>query len=220
MTNISIEKSFLKDLVWTSIRYCVGRKSYVVALADEIGINCYSKFVKEELRFFATDIRRQLADKLRFLPFSLRIDRISSEDRYDPIGVLMEFIGTEQIKSIKDLGNYCEVVYDANKGVYKTRAAAPNPTDYIYSTDIEDLLCWDRLANLFDRDIHRLLTLNDGTKVIAFPYWTRDMEQVGDNLYRNKDFGWHVEWKPLKEFLDGKKNLTIPYSVIKNIEEL
>lgn len=220
MKKISIGKSFLKDLVWTSMRYCIGRKSYVMALADDIGINCYDKFVKEELQFFATDIRRQLAEQLHFLPFSLNIERLSSEDRYDPIGTLMGFINTEQIKSIKELGNYCEVVYDAHKGVYQTRTAAPNPTDYIYSTDIDDLLCWDRLANLFDMDVHRLLTLNDGTKVIAFPYWTRDMEQVGENLYQNKEFGWHTEWKPLKEFLECKKNLTIPYSSIKNIEEL
>lgn len=82
------------------------------------------------------------------------------------------------------------------------------------------MLSWDRLANLFDEDKHRMLTLTDCSKVEAFPYWTRDMEQVGDGLYKNKVFGWHEEWKPFKEFLKGNKRLTIPISSIKNIEEL
>lgn len=214
-----MKKSFENFLVWTSLRYCIGRKSYVISYADDYA-QVYNDFNDKERKTFAVDIRRQIAEQLRFLPFSLKIERLSEGDLYDQIGTLLQFINIEQIKSFKQLAKYCEVVYDEQTGVYKSRTQEPKQTEYIYSSDIDDLLCWDLLANLFDVDMHRMLTLTDGSKVEAFPYWTRDLEQIGDGLYKNKDFGWHVEWKPLKEFLKGNKRLTIPYSSIKNIEEL
>lgn len=214
-----MKKSFENFLVWTSLRYCIGRKSYVISYADEYA-QVYKDFSNKERKTFAVDIRRQLGEQLRFLPFSLKIERFSDDDLYNPIEALFEFIDIERINSFKQLANYCEVIYDAHSCVYKTRTQEPKPNDYIYSSDIDDLLCWDMLANLFDIDMHRMLTLTDGSKVEAFPYWTRDLEQVVDGLYKNKDFGWHIEYKPFKEFLKGNKRLTIPNSSIKNIEEL
>ena len=214
-----MKKQFENFLVWTSLRYCIGRKSYVISYADDFA-QVYNDFNDKERKTFAVDIRRHIGEQLRFLPFSLKIERFSDDDWYNPIEALFDFIDIERINSFKQLANYCEVIYDAKDCVYKTRTAEPKPTDYIYSSDIDDLLCWDMLANLFDVDMHRKLTLADGSKVRAFPYWTRDLEQVIANLYKNKDFGWHIEYKSLKEFLIGNKRLTIPNSSIKNIEEL
>lgn len=214
-----MKKSFEDFLVWTSLRYCIGRHSYVNSYADDYA-QVYNDFNKEERKKFAVDIRRQIDEQLRFLPFSLKIEPTQNYYWFDPIDALFGFVRSEQINSFNELAKYKEIIYNANECIYKTRISSEGKNPTIYASEIDDLLCWDRLANLFDEDKHRMLTLTDGSNLEAFPYWTRDLEQVGDNLYKNKEFGWHIEYKPLKEFLKGNKRLTIPYSSIKKIEEL
>lgn len=115
-----MEKSFEDLIVWTSLRYCVGRHSYVNSYADEYA-QVYNDFDKYERLKFAVDIRREIGEHLRFLPLSLKIEWTPDYYWYDPIEALFGFIKSEQISSLEELAKYKEVVYNANESIYKTR---------------------------------------------------------------------------------------------------
>lgn len=216
---------FEKMLMWTSYRYCIGRHSYVTAMADDIGINFYSKLTEDERLRTAKDIRRQIKDCLHFLPFSFVIDKDWS-DNCNPINILMQFFQRDNVTCIEDLASYCEVCYDAIEDrFYTEKRQSKDMSSYSSVIDIEDLLMWDRLANFFDSRTHRKITLIDGSEHIAFPHWTRYSEHIGKNKFgyyvsQLKPFGWYIQYKPLDNFLNGEKNLVIPKESIKYINEL
>lgn len=216
---------FEKMLMWTSYRYCIGRHSYVTAMADDIGINFYSKLTEDERLRTAKDICRQIKDCLHFLPFSFVIDKDWS-DNCNPINILMQFFRRADITCMEELADYCEVCYDSKEDKFHTeKRSFRKLNSYISVSDIEDLLVWDRLANLFDNRSHRMVTLIDGSEHIAFPEWVRDSEfidrnEFGYDICRLKPFGWHIQYKPLNEFIAGKTNLAIPKGSIKIINEL
>ena len=60
---ISIDEEML---IWTSYRYCIGRKTYVSTLAPYIGKKYYDLLSDERLDFMARDIRSCIYDQLRF----------------------------------------------------------------------------------------------------------------------------------------------------------
>lgn len=216
---------FERMLMWTSYRYCIGRHSYVTTMANDIGTHFYNKLTEDERLHTAKDIRREVKEHLRFLPFNFNIDK-DWADNYNPISVLMQFFQRENITCLDDLADYCEVCYDAREDKFHTeKRSFRKLNSYISASDIEDLLVWDRLANLFDNRTHRKITLINGNEHIAFPEWARDSEHIGKNEFgyeisRLKPFGWHIQYKPLNEFVIGKTNLVIPKESIKFIDEL
>lgn len=216
---------FEKMLMWTSYRYCIGRHSYVTSMANDIGTHFYNKLTEEERLHTAKDIRREIKEQLRFLTFNFDIDNDWS-DLCNPISVLMQFFRRADITCMEELANYCEVCYDAREDKFHTeKRSCRKLNSYISVSDIEDLLVWDRLANLFDSRTHRMITLIDGSEHIAFPEWARDSEYIDKNEFgydicRLKPFGWHIQYKPFNEFVIGKTNLVIPKESIKIIDEL
>ena len=68
---------FEEMLMWTSYRYAIGRKTYVSCLSYEIPQHYYKKLSKERREFIANDIRREIANHLICMPFSLTINRIT-----------------------------------------------------------------------------------------------------------------------------------------------
>lgn len=216
---------FERMLMWTSYRYCIGRKSYVVTMADEIALNFALRLDYNERLSTAKDIRRTIAQQLNFLPFNFSIENGWAND-FDPLKVLFEFFQKEKISSPEQLANYAEIIYDARtQKYYHTKRKATHIKQYLSATDFDDLLPWARLANIFDSSTHRRLYLVDDSQCIAFPDWERDCEFVGNDgfgrkMYASAPFGWHLIYRPLADFLNGNKRTIIPIDTIKRIEEL
>ena len=216
---------FEKMLMWTSYRYCIGRKSYVVTMADEIALNFAYRLDRNERLSTAKDIRRTIAEQLKFLHCNFSIEN-GWAINFDPLKVLFEFFQKEKISSTEQLANYAEIIYDARtQKYYHTKRKATHIKQYISATDFDDLLPWARLANIFDSSTHRRLYLVDDSQCVAFPDWERDCEFVGNDkfgrqMYTSAPFGWHLVYKPLADFLNGNKRTIIPADTIKRIEEL
>ena len=83
---------FEEMLMWTSYRYAIGRKTYVSCLSYEIPQHYYKKLSKEKREFTALDIRKEILNHLAFMPFSLSITRWNSEDEYNPLETIFNFI--------------------------------------------------------------------------------------------------------------------------------
>ena len=107
---------FEEMLMWTSYRYCIGRHTYVTSLAGEMAQHYYDKLTDERMEFTANDIRKEILDRLQWLPFNFRIHRMYNEDPLNPIDALLTFVQNENINSLEEFAGYANLEYDAHKG--------------------------------------------------------------------------------------------------------
>lgn len=211
---------FERMLMWTSYRYCIGRHSYVVTMADEMAEHYYSRLDYAEKLHTAMDIRREIMEYLRLiLPFDFDIDVYATDRGLNPLKTIMRFFEREGVKSIKDLYNYSYVGYDARENEFDVKKCEPNERRSFSIYDIEDLIPWERLASCFDVSCHCLVTMKNGQQVRAFTSWERNTipaEEKG--YYRNADFGWHEVLVPLDEYIKGNARLRINEDLITEID--
>ena len=159
------EKSLLKDLMWTSCRYCIGRHSYVSSYAKDIGEYFFLKLNNDELQQQAYDIRRQIADYLQFQPFNFHIHG-NSKENIRPLEQFFDFVNAQNTDDIEWLNKISHVdVYQNSDGSPKYDVAYYKNAPYtgrIYEHEILDLLPWMDLASLFDVKNHKVVWYNDG----------------------------------------------------------
>ena len=211
---------FERMLMWTSYRYCIGRHTYVVTMADDIARHYYNRLDDAEKMSTARDIRRELETQLRHaLPFDFEIENYRLEPMTNPIKTLMMFFEREGIKSIGDLYKYSYVCYNAREYKFTVRKCEPKPIQILQPYDFEDLIPWERLASCFDTQRHCLVTAKDGQQIRAFHSWARNIVPAEEKGYwRSADFGWHDVLVPLDEFLKGRSNVTINEDLITEID--
>lgn len=211
---------FERMLMWTSYRYCIGRHTYVVTMADDIARHYYNRLDDAEKMSTARDIRREILTQLRLaLPFDFDIDAYAPDRGLNPLKTLMRFFEREGVKSIKELYNYSYVCYNARENEFTVRKCEPKPIQILQPYDFEDLIPWERLASCFDTQNHCLVTAKDGQQIRAFHSWSRNVVPAEEKGYwRSADFGWHDVLVPLDEFLKGRSNVTINEDLITKIE--
>lgn len=215
--------------MWTSYRYCIGRHSYVVSMADDMAVHYYNKLSTDRKQFTALDIRREIRDHLRILPFTFNISIWSyKEDEYNPLKVLFNFFEKEHISSIEELSTIARIDYDAHKDKYTFSRCESTFKSYISASEIDDLLPWENLASLFDIKNHKILTLKNGKRVEGFKAWVRKSIPLKDKMdmssnttyYVDAPFGWEEIWKSVEETVGGNKYFYIPTENISKIEDL
>lgn len=219
---------FEEMLMWTSYRYCIGRHTCVVTMADDIGKHYYNKLSKERKEFTAQDIRHEIMTHLSYLPFSFRIHRTYNDDNFNPISALFNFFERENISSLEEMASVANLEYDAHKDEYYFNKIESTYNSYISKMDIDDLLPWENLASLFNVDNHKLLTLKDGTTIEGYKCWRTKVVPVKNKMdqsknikyYTTAEFGWEEIWKSVDETISGNKNLFIPTENIVKIENL
>ena len=211
---------FERMLMWTSYRYCIGRHSYVVTMADEMAEHYYHRLDYAEKVHTAMDIRREILTQLRLaLPFDFDIDAYANDRGLNPLKTLMRFFEREGVKSIKDLYGYSYVSYDAREYEFDVRKCEPNERRSFSIYDIEDLIPWERLASCFDVSRHCLVTAKDGQQVRAFTSWERNVIPAEENGYfLNAVFGWHEILVPLDEYIKGNARLRINEALVTKID--
>lgn len=211
---------FERMLMWTSYRYCIGRHTYVVTMADEMAEHYYNRLDDAEKLHTAMDIRREILTQLRLaLPFDFDIDTYAPDRGLNPLKTLMRFFEREGVKSIKDLYGYSYVGYDARENEFDVKKCEPNERRSFSIYDIEDLIPWERLASCFDVSRHCIVTMKDGQQVRAFTSWERNTIPAEEKGYfLNADFGWHEILVPLDEYLKGRSNVHINEDFIAEID--
>lgn len=220
-------KEFLKNLMWTSCRYCIGRHSYVSSFAKDIGKYFYYKLNDNDLQQQAYDIRRQIADYLQFQPFNFQIQFDYSKEKSKPLELFFEFVNTqdttdkEWLSKISHIDAYCgsdgSVKYDVEH--YKN---IPYSTT-VYEHEILDLLPWMDLASLFDVKNHKDVWYDDGKDkhghikcYESYINETVEEKREGAVVYLTP-----TPWKYKKVYrpvMDGVSNSYIEPSIIKKIE--
>lgn len=214
---------FEEMLMWTSYRYCIGRHTYVTSLACEMAQHYYDKLEEDRLEFTANDIRREIYDKLQWLPFNFKIHRMYDSDSFNPLDVLLTFIQKENINSLKEFAEYANLEYNSHDDTYVFDKKIPTINSFISASDIDDLIPWENLAACFDKKNHKMVTTEYEGKTEThrcFKSWKRVSVPCEDKpgYYKVSEFGWEPIWIPVDTFISGHENRYIANEYIKKVE--
>ena len=216
---------FEEMLMWTSYRYCIGRHTYVLSLAGEMAQYYYDKLDDERMEFTANDIRREIMDKLQWLPCKFTIHRMYEQDQFNPIDAFMTFLEKNDVKTLDEFFTFAEIDYDAHTDTYLFSNKTPTIKSYFSISDIEDLIPWENLAACFDKKNYKLITTeyNGETKTFkCFKTWVRKSVPCEDRpgYYRSAEFGWEPRWVAVDDYLaTGNTYKTINEDYITKIED-
>ena len=218
-------------LMWTSYRYCIGRKTYVSSLARYIAKKYYPILSDEKKLFTAKDIRSSIFDRIRWTPFNFSYEETVNYSQRKPMEDLMEFMkennidSLEKIMGIESVSVYHDTYKDGEKHKYRISTQIPQQRKIINQFDIECLFPWMDLASLFDINDHKLITVeyNDKKeKVIAFESWVGDTVECEDSpgYYRKVPWCWKKVYKSVDNFIEkGEYCGYIDPSYITSIED-
>lgn len=216
---------FEEMLMWTSYRYCIGRHTYVTSLAGEIAQHYYNRLSDERMEFTAKDIRREIYDKLQWLPFNFNINRMYDSDPFNPLDALLTFIQKNNIDTINELYKYSSIEYDAHNGEYMCEIKKPTIKSYFSSSDIEDLIPWENLAACFDKKNHKIVTTEYEGKTEThrcFKSWKKVSVPCEDKpgYYQTLELGWTPIWVVVDDYLKtGNTNRYLIDEFITKVED-
>lgn len=235
MAKKNIKQETLSDdeemLMWTSYRYCVGRKTYVGSLASYIGKKYYNLLSDNRKQFTAKDIRNCIADCLRFHTPSFDYEGSVNENERNPISDYITWLNdnnitsSEQLYNIKKITCYKEgynetypKMFDVQKGDREWK--------HIYDSDINHLITWDDLASLFDVKNHVKVTVNYNDKITeyqCFEVWRHKYEPIEENSAFVKQIAWKWEkcYIPVDNYLNnGEYASTLNPKYITNVKKI
>lgn len=199
---------FLKDLFWTSYRYCIGRHSYVSSYASDMGNFFYDKLNDIEKENNAQDIRRTIADCLQMYPFCIQFDwSIPSRER-KPLEFLLTFINsmTEHYENTidccdeiqRDLATITKVkFYKENDEIKWEVSTLENPRfdNKIWEHEILDFLPWADLASYLDVPNYKTVLLKDGTKYKVYESYCNESNiiETKNNMLVSQSIPWRYK---------------------------
>ena len=191
---ISIDEEML---IWTSYRYCIGRKTYVSTLASYIAKKYYDLLSNERLDFMARDIRSCIYDQLRFNTVSFNYEGSVFEKERNALADFLTWINENIAKDsdwlgIKEIICYKDSYSDNAPKKFEIRKS-DRVTLKPFQSDFEDLLTWEKLASFFDKKNYRKVLVEFNGKeeeILCFETWQRDLEETEEQgIYLYK------EWK-------------------------
>ena len=216
-------------LMWTSYRYCIGRKTYVVDLAYYIAQKYYKLLSDERMRFTAEDIRKSIADCLSFKPCSLRYDGTVSYCDRRPLEDLIQFMTDNKIDSeekfleIDNIEIYHDTYKEGAEHKYRVQNKTVNTRNYVSQSDIDDLIPWAKLAACFDKSNYKKVHVNfnnEDKEIICFESWVSDTQPIPEQPGCYKIWPWH--WKKIyisvDDFVAGRNHGYIASEYITSVE--
>lgn len=219
---------FEEMLMWTSYRYCIGRHTYVITMAGEIGKNYYNRLTKNQKEHASEDIRKMITDQLNFEPFNFKYEYVYNRD-INPIRDLIDIMEKENIDSVEKLikckSITCYWDYTEKVKKHEVLRGNSNQRSYFSTMDIDDLLPWENLASLFDMENHVIVKGKNGEEYECFKAYERKHELVEDNgdmnVYRNKDFGWEWHYVAVDDYIKrGNYHGFIVDNMIESVEPI
>lgn len=192
------DKSFLKDLIFCSCRYCIGRHTAAsVGMACDIAKNAYEYLDEYDRRFLAHDIRRQINDILH-VKSNIDICDYRSHIKMDALSRIVEHIEESgfgyqgegfQLDNYRFVINQNEVLFEPYVNSISNSYGDAFITCYI------DLLPWIKLANALDDESQYDVEYEFAGEVktercIILPYVNHDFTNIS------------IKYMPLKTYLD------------------
>lgn len=186
--NKSVEiTSYEKDLTYMAMRYAVCRSTIsCTQLAKDMAKHLFTKMSTGESIMFALDIKKQIEEKLRFMPFSFSvnfaIDRGSSD--YAPLDKFIEWMDDNNIDTSEDLRLWEEIIY-VGKGKY-TAYQVDHLSDRYVTESFDNLIVWNRLAKLMDFRCHKFCIIRNEKNEEEMVEYFEDYERTSSKILSYK----------------------------------
>ena len=197
-------------LMWTSYRYCIGRKTYVTSLASYIGKKYYNLLSDERAEFTSKDIKECINDCLRFGALSIKYEGSVSNNERDGLSDLLTWFN-ENVSTKEDLANidYISCYKDSYKEgePKKYYTAKTNRFNFeVYESDYSDLIVWHNLSSLFDKKNHKLITVNydnEEKTIECFQVWDKCFTEHPTEKNCLKEIPWKYQkrWVSVENYL-------------------
>ena len=147
---INISATSLEDFIWTSYRYCIGRKTgaafYHAGTIAKVIMDNPDFITEERKQFNAMDIRREVNH------CCTRSDSIKVEGCKD-----MDVFSAVLYKSA-ELDNPYEWIYEVDTRTGNVHCVKAEKAPYSFDQDYLYLISWVKLANWLDESTHRMVT--------------------------------------------------------------
>lgn len=216
-------------LMWTSYRYCIGRKTYVSSLAPYIGKKYYPLMNDGQRERTAIDIRERISDCLRFCKPAFEYDGTIDRDERIPLVDFVMWLNSH-VSDTKDLYNIEKIVCykDGYGEKYEKRYDVHTRSKewtHIFESDIEDFLIWETLASLMDVKRHKNVTVNFNGEIKTikcFETVEKQIEPIEDKegYYRRVEWKWRKCYKSIDSYLnDGEHCGSLNEKYIIKIED-
>lgn len=147
---ISMTKSQLEDFMWTSWRYCIGRRTAAAAMHTdhiaELIANNPNIFSQERLEFNARDIRREINQVCTYGD-AIEVDTCRDIDVFSAV-----------LYKSAEVDNPHEWIYYVGNSGDVSLYKPDKPIEFPFDRDYTDLVVWVKLANWLDKSTHRMVT--------------------------------------------------------------
>lgn len=155
-----------RDLVWMAYRYAIGRHTIAASsMCKEMAKNVYCKLERSRSEFMAQDIQKEIADHLRFYPFSFTMNyNIPSDDnRFVPIDRFIEFLMMNKTESDEELHKFSRIEcnWDRESDTFSYVTEEKKDKTGYFTHDWEDLMEWSNLAKLLNFKCHKYCIASD-----------------------------------------------------------
>ena len=180
------EKYRENDLIWLSRNYAMGRHSYAASHCDSIMSFSNEILSPERKEFIALDIRRELADHLRWYSFYIPYNL---EETHSPLDSFLTFITVNDIDTDDKLKEFKKIeVFQTPDGdiSFATEKGNNDHSCFNFMFDIDDYLGWDELASFFLPSCHKKCRVVFRGQETIVPYinsWTRNYDGSGKTHY-------------------------------------
>jgi hypothetical protein len=209
-------------LMWTSYRYCIGRKTYVNTLANYIASHYYPILSDERKQFTAKDIKDCINQVLFLSTPSLCYNGNVSYDNRDGLDDLIKYLN-ENVNGEKDLIGIksIEVIQKSYTNPEKYFETSPlNRNRTILDFDLQDLLIWYNLAQCFNiKDYKKVWykTDSDEASVLCFKTWMNKYIESEDGFHYRSRFKYEERYIPITDYLSNPSMIRYinPDSILK-----
>lgn len=209
-------------LMWTSYRYCIGRKTYVNTLANYIASHYYHILSDERKQFTSKDIKDCINQVLSLSTPSLRYNGNVSYDNRDGLDDLIKYLN-ENVNEERDLIGIqsIEVIQKSYTNPEKYYEISPlNRNRTILDFDLQDLLIWYNLAQCFNiKDYKKVWykTDSDEASVLCFKTWMNKYIESEDGFHYRSRFKHEERYIPVNDYLSSPSIIRYinPESILK-----
>ena len=147
-----------QDLTWMAYRYAIGRHTIAASsMSKQMAKNVYGRMTRERSEFTAKDIQKEIEMKLRFYPFSFRLDPSTiscNSDKFVPIDRFIEYLIDNGNVNELDTINSITCEWNEQEKKYEYYVVGNEEKGYTTS-DWIDLMEWSDLAKLLDYGCHK-----------------------------------------------------------------
>lgn len=184
-----------EDYIWMSYRYCIGRSTIASHChAGTIANDVYGKLSEARMQFMSEDICSEIHDRLHYHNF-IDFDWYGNipKEHFKPLDVVISILVKEGISSKEEIRKIKTIAIDWNRektdydySIYYFNDDDKNKDNGRSMSDIEDLMVWQRLANLLDSRCHKWCRLTDDSLVEYYEYWRKTYNPDGPMYERVK----------------------------------